>query len=797
MTDVRYAIRTLLRSPGFTATAILSLALGIGANTAVFSVVNGVMLRPLPFAQPERLVQLHGSSPLVPRGDAVSSLADYRDQSASFEALVGYDVSARFLRTSAGPQRVTVVRAERGFFPMLDVAAIVGRAFGDDDPANVAVVSERFWRQRLRGSAAAIGSTTILDDQPIRIVGVMPDSFQFPYKSASILSGVASQSRTDMWLPIDPPVRGRGRFSNVTGRLKVGVTLAAANAELAGIAQRLQDQYPAAARPRGVYAVPLDVAVVDAGVRRPLVLLFAAVALVLLLACANMANLSLVRATLRSREVAVRAALGAGRRRLAAQFLTESLLLSFAGGIVGVAIAWAGTNRLMSLVRAHLPRAHEVGLDWTVFLFLFAACIVTGLVFGLAPAIIAMRTNPHAVLQEAGSHGTAGVGSTRLRDGLVVMEVALAFILAVGAALLVRELGRLKSTRSGMATENIVTFHLGRRVAPGTDARRFYDIADRVKQLPGVSAAGFTQLLPLQNWGWTSNSTDFRVRGRETPATPPFQIELRYVTPGYFDALGVVVQRGRAFTASDDRAALPVIMINETLARRTFGGEDPIGKETTRGTIVGIVADVRQVHLDQPPAPEVYYPAAQNWSQVSELGMTLVVRTLGRPEGVIDAVRSAVRQVDPNQAVFNVRTMESVVEDSLAEFTLYLRLMALFAIIALLIAVTGTYGVIAYVATSRMREFAIRIALGADGRRVTTFMLRKTTVLTVLGIVAGAMASIAATPLLANLPVTIRPPDASVMVPVAALVIAAALIASWVPARRAAGADPMLAIRGE
>ena len=756
--------------------------------------VRGVILRPLPFAQPHRLVQVYGTSPLVPRGDAVSSLPDYRRQSRSFDALVGYEVSARFLRTSAGPERVTIVRAESPFFAMLGVPTIAGRVFGADDPANVAVVSETFWRQRLRGSASAIGSTALLDDQLFRIIGVMPDSFQFPYKSGSLLSGVASQARTDMWLPMNPPLRERGRISNVTGRLKAGVSVQAADAELAAISQRLQEQYPPAARPRGVYLVPLADAVVDTGVRRPLALLFGAVALVLVLACANMANLSLVRMTLRSREVAVRAALGADARRLVEQFLTESVLLSVAGGTLGFVIAWLGTNRLMHAVRTHLPRAHEVGIDWSVFLFLLAACVTTGVVFGLAPAIAAARLNPHRVLQETGSHGTAGVTSTRLRDGLVIAEVALAFVLAVGAGLLIRELVRLKATRSGMDTRNIVTFHLGRRAAPDRSTRHFYEIASRVKNLPGVRSAGFTQLLPLQNWGWTSNSTDFRIRGTETPTSQPYQIELRYVTPGYFDALGIRLQSGRSFTVGDDSTAPPVIVINQALARRAFGGGNPLGKETTRGTIVGVIEDVRQVHLDQASRPEVYYPVAQNWSQVNELGMTLVVRTLGPPETVIDAVRSTIRQVDPNQAVFNVRTMERVVADSLADFTMYLRLMGLFAVMALLIALTGTYGVISYVAASRMREFAIRIALGADGARVTRFMLGKTALLATLGVAIGVVVALAATPLLANLPVTIRPPSVQVMLPVAVLVIVAAIVASFVPARRAARADPVAVI---
>ena len=548
---------------------------------------------------------------------------------------------------------------------------------------------------------------------------------------------------------------------------------------------------------RGVYLVPLSEAVVGPGVRRPLVLLFVAVGLVLVLACVNLTTLSLVRMTLRSREVSIRAALGAAPSRLLGQFLTESLLLSVAGGLIGFAVAWWSTNRLMLVVRAYLPRAQEADLDFRVFVFLFAVCVIAGFAFGLAPAIVATRANPRAALQESAGRATAGVGSVRLRDGLVVAEVALAFVLAVAASLLIRELVRLRSTDTGMAAKNVVTFHLGRRTTPDRDVRQFYEIESRVRALPAVRAAGLTQLLPLQNWGWTSNSTDFVVRGRPPSQPTPFPIELRYVTPGYFEALGIQIQRGRSFTANDDRAAPPVIMINQALARRSFGNEDPIGKETTRGTVIGVVNDVRQINLDQLASPEVYYPVAQNWTQVNELGMTLVVRTHGTPEAVIDAVRAVVRQVDPNKAIFNVRTMDHVFADSLSEFTLYLWLMSLFAAIALLIALSGTYGVISHVAMSRMREFAIRIALGADGLRVTRLMFAKAVGLAALGIAAGVAVAMVATPLLENLPVTVRPPDWRIMVPVAALVLSSAIAASLVPARRAARADPMTMMRGD
>jgi predicted permease len=459
-------------------------------------------------------------------------------------------------------------------------------------------------------------------------------------------------------------------------------------------------------------------------------------------------------------------------------------------------LAWWGTRRVTELAAALLPRAREVGLDWRVFLFSLAACVVTGVLFGLAPALAAMRTSTQSVLQESGGHSTMGAGQRRLRDGLVVAEVALAFALALGATLLIRELVRLRNTDTGMVTANVVTFHVGQRMTPQTNVLQYYEIGDRVAQLPGVRAAGFTQMLPLQNWGWTSNSSDFSVRGRPAQ-TAVFPIELRYVTPAYFQALGIPIRKGRPFTERDTRDAPRVILINETLSRRYFGDEDPIGRATTRGTIIGVVADVHQVHLDRSAAPEIYYPAAQNWSQTADLGMSLIVRTDGRPESTIDAVRSIVRDVNPNLAVFNVRTMDGVIADSLADFTLYLWLMAGFAVLALLLAGTGTYGVIASVAASRRREFALRVALGADRARVTQLVFRQGLRLTAIGLACGLFGTLAAAPLLQNLPVSVRPPDAVTLAPVAAVIALVAMAACLVPAIRAARVDPMNALRQE
>jgi predicted permease len=793
--DVRYAVRTLLVSHRtFAVTAVVTLAVGIGATTAVFTVVSALLLRPLPFANPERLVQLRGTNVRAAQGQQVTNLDRFRREATTVEAVAGYAIGARYLRESGGVERVMVVRTEPDFFSILGVPPLAGQAYRAGDPAASLVLSEGFWRRRLGAMPDAVGRTLTIEDRPFTIVAIMPDAFQFPYRAGSLLQEVGVHTRTDLWMPFDQPLRGR--IADVIGRLKPGVSHAAAQSELDLIAQRLAVEDPARNAGRGVAVVPLTREVVPPPIRRLLLVLFGAVGIVLALACANVANLSLARMSLRQREVAVRAALGASSSRLVRQFLAESLLLATAAGLAGLLLAWGILARLIASASPYLPRAHEIGLDWQVFAFMLAVCALVGTALGVVPAIAAARRDPRATLQEGGSQSTMSPAQRRLRNGLVVVEVALAFVLAAGAAVLLRELVRLRGTDSGLVPQNAVTMHVGhRRDAPG-GAMVFHEIADRVAALSGVRAAGFSQMLPLQSWGWSSNSVDFRVRGR-APRPEEFSIELRYVTPGYFEALGIPIRRGRGFTRADLPDSLPVIVINEALARRAFPGEDPVGLVTTRGTIVGTIADVRQAHLDRPAVPEVYYPAAQNWSALSELGMTLVVRTHGRPELLVESIRSAIRDVAPDRAVFGIKTMDRVVADSLAEFQLTLSILAGFALLGLTLALSGTYGVISYLASSRTREFAIRVALGAGRAGMIGLVLVQGLVLTALGLAIGAGGSLLASPLFAAGSISVRPPDAAVLVPVAGLIAIVAAAAALVPARRASRVDPMHVLRAE
>jgi predicted permease len=802
--DARYAVRLLSKQPGFTAASVLTLALGVGATTAIFSVVDGIVLRPLPFPAADRLVQIYGTPAL--RGEAVDNFEVYQSESTSFEGMTSYTVSARFMTGPAGPERVTSVAADRNFLEVIGVAPAAGRAFAPGDPANVALVSDAFWREHLGGSASVVGMQVMLDRAPFTIIGVMPSGFQFPYAAASGLTGVAADTRTDAWIPWDRPLP-RGRADRVTARLKPDVTIEQAASELDVISARIQAERPDPNGARGVRVVPLEDSVVTSAVKRPLFLLLGAVAMVLALACANVANLSLVRMSVRAREIAVRRALGAAPWRVARQLFTESAVLAAAGGAAGFLLAAWGTRELTRIATAALPRTREVHVDWRIFLFALAMSGATAILVGMAPAVAAARTRGQAALQEAGARATMGRGMRALRNALVIVEVALACALASGAGLLIRELARLGRVETGMSTDRVLTLHLGERPSwwgtnrrgapPAEDVRVFYAIAREVAAVPGVRAAGFTQMLPLQNWGWTANTIDFRVPGGIVPPPPPFPMELRYVTPGYFAALGIPVRRGRVFTEGDTADAPPAIVINETLARRLAGDRDPVGATTPRGTIVGVVADVRQVHLDRPAAPELYYPIAQNYSELIDLGMTLLVRTDGDPLQSVGAIRAAIRRVTTSQAIFDVKTMDDVLRESLAGFTLYLRLIIGFAIVALALAGIGTYGVMSYIGASRAREFALRVALGASRGAVTALVFRDGARMVAAGLALGIAAALIAAPLLRSLPITVRPPDAVTMGLVALLVAASALSACIAPAMRAASSDPMRALREE
>ncbi len=531
-------------------------------------------------------------------------------------------------------------------------------------------------------------------------------------------------------------------------------------------------------------------------VRRSLWLLFGAVALVLIAACANVANLLLALTGSRIQEVATRAALGASRGRLARQFLIESMLLALAGGVAGILVARWTSDLLIAFGAQRIPRVHEVAFDWAVFAFLFLVCVLTALFFGVAPALAAGRVDA-GILAKGASRATAGRGYGRVRDALVVAEVALAFVLASGAALVITEMERLRHSDTGMTAENVVTFHLGQPTTQGIESQ-YYDIAWRVGQIPGVQAAGFTQVLPLQNWGWSSSSTDFFVVGTAPRRESPFLIELRYITPGYFQALGIQLRSGRNVEASDTARSPRVVVINETLARAYFGTADPVGIEMNRGRIVGVVRDVRQVELDRPAVPEIYFPMAQNWSQVADLGMTLVVRSAGNPAGVIDTVRARVADVNPRIAIFNIRTMEQVVSDSLWNLNLLRWLIGWFAVLTLVLSAVGLYGVVAHSVTSRRREWAVRLALGSAPADVARLVLVRGVALAAVGVSAGiVLIFLAIRSFGTEFPALAANASGWNLTAVAISMFVIAFGASWLPAVRVGRIAPAAALRAE
>ncbi len=797
--DVRFAARTLRKSPGFTATVVLTLAMATGATTSIFGIVNGVLLRPLPFPDPDRLVQIHGrnfaSDVGRPAPDAVNGpvgtieLAQYAAQSTTFAGFAAYDLGTRHLAGPAGPERLTAISADRTFFSVLGVEPIAGRTFRSDDPLDVVVISGQLWQRRFGSDASLVGSKVTLDGQPFTVIGVMPQRFQFPYGAASLLDGALPESRTDVWVPSPPlaplPNNVPRRRERVTARLKPGVSVDAAAAELRVIAQRVEDEHYASVGQRvGVRVTPLAEEVIEP-VRRSLWILLGAVGLVLAAACANVANLVLARMTGRAGEVVTRTALGAGTLRLIRQFLVEGLTVSLAGGMGGALMAMWGTNVLLTLGAAKIPRAHEVTLDWRVFALLLAACIAVAVVFGIVGAYAASRARGQLAKQSG--HATMGRTYAHVRDGLVIVEVSLAFVLAIGAAIVAREAIRLRSVPSGVVTENVLTLHL----TPRAQAEDYYGIEQRVAALNGVRGAGLTQLVPLQNWGWNA---DFRVLGR--PMASRALAGLRYVTPGYFRAMGIHLVRGREFNSHDDADAPRVIVVNEALVRRYLSNGDPIGVDLDRGTIVGVIGDVRQAGVDRPAEPEIFYPAAQNVTMASDIGMSLVVRTDGPPEAFVGQIRSAVREVNPRLAIFNVKTMNDVVADSMWELNLYRWLITMFATLALVLAALGLFGVMSYTVTARIREFAVRLALGSNPAGLGRLVLRRGAWLTALGLILGAFVTEQLLMAFGTLPIGGRP-DLPIYVSVAALLLLLALAACLIPALRVASVNPVTALRQE
>jgi putative ABC transport system permease protein len=813
--DLRFALRGLTRSPAFTAIAVLTLALGIGANTAIFSVINAVLLRPLAYAEPDRLVSLTAS--YTARGVAnvplsAPELNDYRREVDAIEDAAGTWPININLTGYGEPERIAAAVTSPNLLRVLGVAPVVGRDFTNEDTGGrigyVALISYDLWQRRFGGDRGAIGKTVRLDDDPITIIGVMPKGFRQPMD----ITG----SPIELWAPIDLTspdpnlVNNRqARVLSVVARLKPGRTLADAQRPLDALRERWYDEYPNVySRAAGwrVDAVPLAERTVGK-VRPALLVLLGAVGCVLLIGCANVANLLLARATTRGREIAIRTAMGGSRRAIVRQLLTESLVLATLGGALGLLLAVWGTSALSDLAALYLPRAGEIGIDRAVLGFTAALIVLTGVGFGLLPALQASRPDLQSVLKDTGKGMTAGARRSGLRSGLVVLEVALALVLLAGAGLLLRSFERLVRVEPGFTPDGLLTMQLwlpwpnepqkGRYFTP-QQRLAFYDrVVGAVEGVPGARQVALASRLPLQG----QNDVSFDIVGRPVaPDEPPRSAEFRVVSPNYFETMQIPVIRGRTVGGENDSTTPIEVAVNRTLAAKYWPGEDPVGRQLQLfgpkgpvANIVGVVGDVRQVRLDLPPREEIFISIRRFTGQQT----AILIRTDGNPERLAGSAVKAIGSVDPEQPIFAVQPMTRVLADAGAERRFSLLLLTLFAGIALVLSVIGIYGVMAYATSQRRHEIGIRMALGAGTRDVLGLVVGQGMRLVGLGLGLGLIGAWMLSRVLTSQLYDVSAKDPVTYLAVALLLGGVALTASYLPARRAVRIDPMASLRAE
>jgi putative ABC transport system permease protein len=805
--DLKYGARMLAKSPGFTLVAVIALALGIGANTAIFSVVNAVLVRSLPFRNPDRLVIVWENNRTRGRDQNVISPANYldwRDQNTVFDSMAAlFDYRANLTGVD-DPEELPTQVVSANFFDLLGVSATLGRTFtpeeGEAGHDQVVVLSQGLWKRRFGGDPAIIGKTIKLSGQDFTVVGIAPPDLQLLIKQGSLTG-----KQAELWMPatFSPNSRvRRGRYMTAIARLKPGVTLAQAQAEMDGIAGHLEEQYVDFNTGWGVNLVPLQNQLVGA-IRPALLVLLGAVAFVLLIACANVANLLLARAATRQREIAIRTALGARRGRIVRQLLTEATVLAALGGALGLWLAMWGVDLLLALAPKDLTGLKDVGIDYRVLGFTMAVSVLTGVLFGLAPALEASRPNLNESLKEGGRGAATGRRSHRWRNVFVVVEVALALVLLIGAGLMIRSFARLQSVDPGFDANNLLTVRLLLPVSKyGQDPQRiafFKQLAERVQALPGVRSAGAISYLPFTGGG---AATSIDIEGR--PAPPPGQQlvgDVRVVDGGYFRTMGIPLLQGRTFTEREQTQESHVVMINETMARDFFPGEDPIGhrvriamkNENVPSEIIGVVRDVRHVGLETPARAMTYWP----YPELAYSGLTLVVRAESEPLALAEAVRREVLALDKDQPIADVSTMEQLLSDSVSRARFSALLLGVFAAVALLLAAVGIFGVMSYGVSERTHEIGVRMALGAQASHVLTLVVRQGMALTLIGIVIGLGAAFGLTRVMASLLYGVSATDPVTFVAISLLLASVALLACYLPARRATKVDPMIALRYE
>jgi putative ABC transport system permease protein len=807
--DVRYGARMLAKHKAFTSIAVITLALGIGANTAIFSVVNQLLLRPLPYRDADRIVMLWEVTSEGRHQNSTSrgNFRQWRQQTTSYQQIAAF-TDSRFNLTGAGePEELSVQMATPELFKVLGVDPLLGRTFVPDDAEEgkppVAVLSYGLWQRQFGGQASVVGQPITLNDAKYTVIGVMPQNFKFHIQRRSG-TGRPAELWTILPMPTGPGANERGRFLSTVARLKDGVTADHANTELRTIHARLSDEEPKFNKNWSAEVLPLREQFFG-NVKRPLWLMLGAVGFVLLIACANVANLLLSLATSREKEIAVRAALGARRTRVVRQLLTESLLLALLGSVLGLVFAWLGIKALVMISPKDLISLQGVGLNVTVLLWTLGVSVLTGIIFGLAPALHVSRLNLNDSLKEGGkSESGQASGSRRLRSALVISEIALAVVLLASAGLLIKSFIRLQQVDRGFDTDNVLTMVIrvsdSRYKEDAQFVNFFGQVLERVRYLPTVRSAGMVNYLPL--YGGLGSATGFKVVGRPEP--PPGQgpsCDVRVADAGYFQSLGIPLLRGRNFSDTEQREPRHVILINEALARTYFAEEEPLGQrldvlmfDTPQpAEIIGVVGNVRYDSLVDASPPAVYFPHPD----LTYAFMTLVIRTDGEPASIAPAVQREIRSLEPNQPVSNVRTMNQVMSEWVARSRFNTLLLGLFAGLATLLSAVGIFGVMNYSVALRTREIGLRLAVGAQPRQVLLLILKQGFWLTIAGVILGLVAALALTRLLSGLLFGVAAIDVTTFATISLLLVFVSLLACYLPARRAMRIDPLRALRYE